>query len=67
MKSKKKKKTRVKSNKIKLNMPVKVKKELKKLTKEWFESLSNKKKLKSKKSVNKFINTLKKKCKHQYK
>ena len=67
MKSKKGRKRRSK-NKNKHNIPVKVKKELKILTKEWFDSLSNKKKLKSKKKiyVNKFINSIKKKCKDQY-
>jgi len=47
-------------------MSIKIKKELEKLTKEWLESLSNKKKIKSKKSVNRFIKTLKKDCKHKY-
>ena len=60
-------KSKTKNKSRKLKMSVKIKKELEKLTKEWLESLSNKKKIKSKKSVNKFINTLKKKCKHEYK
>lgn len=59
-----KSKTKNKSRKIK--MSIKIKKELEKLTKEWLESLSNKKKIKSKKSVNRFIKTLKKDCKHKY-
>ena len=41
------------------------KKELEKLTKEWVQDLS--KKNKSKKSINKFINSIKKKCKHSLK
>ena len=52
-----------KNNRRKTKMSLKIKKEIKKLTKVWLESLSNKKKMKSKKSVNKFINTLKKNCK----
>ena len=46
-----------------LKMSVKIKKELEKLTKNWLKSISIKKR--SKKKVNKFMNNLKKKCKHQ--
>ena len=53
-----------KSKNIKFNKQLK--NELKKLTKKWFDSLSNKNKLKSKKNVNRFINILKKNCKKQY-
>ena len=43
-------------------MPLKIKKELEKLTKEW---LTNRKK--SKKNINRFIKSLKKKCKQKRK
>lgn len=43
----------------------KVKKDLEKETKKWFNSLSNSNKLNSKKKVNKFIDNLKKKCKKE--
>jgi len=59
------KKTGKKSkNKKKHIMPIKIKKELKNLTKDWINSLPNKK-IYSKKNVNKFIKTLKKKCTSQ--
>lgn len=48
-------------------MSIKIKKELEKLTKEWLQGLSNKKKTQSKKSINKFINSIKKKCNHSFK
>ena len=63
MKSSATKKNR-KSKNIKFNKQLK--NELKNLTKKWFDSLSNNKKLKSKKNVNRFINILKKNCKKQY-
>ena len=63
MKSKRNSKNKSKSKK--LYMSVKIKKELEKLTKEWIESLPNIKKKNSKIRVNKFINTLKKKCNHK--
>ena len=43
-------------------MSLKVKKELKKLTHKSFKNVSNKN---IKKNVNKFVNSLKKKCQHQ--
>ena len=58
-----KSKRKLKNNRRKLNMSVKIKKELENLTKVWLKSGSSKKK--SKKSVNRFINTLKKKCRNQ--
>ena len=51
-------------NKKKHIMSLKIKKELKNLTKDWINSLPNKK-IYSKKNVNKFIKTLKKKCTSQ--
>ena len=58
-----KSKRKLKNNRRKLTMSVKIKKELENLTKVWLKSGSSKKK--SKKSVNRFINTLKKKCRNQ--
>jgi hypothetical protein len=55
----------MKSKSIKRNMSIKIKKELEKLTKEWLQGLS--KKTQSKKSINKFINSIKKKCNHSVK
>jgi len=57
----------MKSKSIKRHMSIKIKKELEKLTKEWLQGLSNKKKTQSKKSINKFINSIKKKCNHSFK
>ena len=52
-------------NKKKHIIPIKIKKEIKNLTKDWINSLPNKK-IYSKKNVNKFIKTLKKKCANLY-
>jgi len=54
-----------KSRKYTPKMSYKIKKELEILTELWFNSFSKKQQINSKKNVKKFINTLKKKCKHK--